>query len=120
MMTGVLLYGYCMGIRSSRRMEQLLEQDVAFRYLAANQQPDHATLARFRQENEKALEGTKIKARAALEANRTRESIEAEVKRMLKEAAEVDEAEDRKYGKDRRGAELPAGLRRSGERKKRR
>ena len=143
MMTGVLLYGYCMGIRSSRRMEQLLEQDVAFRYLAANQRPDHATLARFRQENEKELEGlfievlrlcgkaglvkvgvvavdgTKIKANAALEANRKMEGIEAEVKRMLREAAEVDEVEDRKYGKDKRGDELPEGLRRSKDRKSR-
>ncbi len=143
MMTGVLLYGYCMGIRSSRRMEQLLEQDVAFRYLASNQQPDHATLARFRQENEKELEGlfievlrlcakaglvkvgvvavdgTKIKAQAALEANRTMEGIEKEVKKMLREAAEVDEAEDKKYGKDSRGDELPEGLRSSAERKKR-
>ncbi len=142
-MTGVLLYGYCMGIRSSRRMEQLLEQDVAFRYLASNQQPDHATLARFRQENEKELEGlfievlrlcakaglvkvgvvavdgTKIKAQAALEANRTMEGIEKEVKKMLREAAEVDEAEDKKYGKDSRGDELPEGLRSSAERKKR-
>jgi transposase len=143
MMVGVLLYGYCMGIRSSRRLEQLLEQDVAFRYLAANQRPDHATLARFRQENEEnleglfnevlrlcakaglvkvgivALDGTKIKAKAALEANRTKEGIEGEVRKMLKEAAEVDEAEDRKYGKDRRGDELPEGLQRSEDRKQR-
>lgn len=143
MMVGVLLYGYCMGVRSSRKLEQLLEQDVAFRYLAANQRPDHATLARFRQENEKeleglftevlrlcakaglvkvgvvALDGTKIKAKAALEANRTAEGIEAEVKKMLREAAEADEAEDSKYGKDRRGDELPEGLRRSEDRKRR-
>lgn len=143
MMTGVLLYGYCVGIRSSRRMEQLLGQDVAFRYLAANQCPDHATLARFRQENEKeleglfievlrlcgkaglvkvgvvALDGTKIKANAALEANRTTEGIEAEVRRMLREAAEVDDTEDKKYGKDKRGDELPEGLRRSEDRKRR-
>ncbi len=131
MMTGVLLYGYCTGTRSSRKLERLCVQDVAFRYLAVNQTPDHATLARFRQENgaeleglfievlrlcEKAglvkvglvaLDGTKIKANAALSANRTLEGIEKEVKRMFKEAAEVDAQEDRKYGKDRRGDELP-------------
>jgi hypothetical protein len=66
-----------------------------------------------------ALDGTKIKASASLAANRTVEGIEAEVKRMLKEAAEIDEEEDKKYGKDRRGDELPEGLRRSEERKKR-
>jgi transposase len=143
MMLGVLLYGYCMGIRSSRKLEQLLEQDVAFRYLAANQHPDHATLARFRQENEKeleelfvevlrlcakaglvkvgvvALDGTKIKANAAMEANRTAEGLDGQVRKMLKEAAELDESEDKKYGKDCRGDELPEGLRRSEERKKR-
>ncbi|MCH7669140.1 MAG: transposase [Acidobacteria bacterium] len=47
-MLGILLYAYCVGERSSRRIEQRLCDDVAFRVIAANQQPDHATLARFR------------------------------------------------------------------------
>ena len=95
MMTEVLLYGYCMGVRSSRRIEKLCDEDVAFRYLAVNHRPDHVTLARFRRNHEKELEGlftqvlrlckeagllkvglvsldgTKIKATAALSANRT-------------------------------------------------
>src|ERR1700689_1011534 len=47
LMLAVLLYAYCSGERSSRRIEAHLVDDVAYRVLAANQQPDHATLARF-------------------------------------------------------------------------
>ena len=44
MMLAVLLYAYCTGERSSRRIERRLVEDVAYRVLAVNQQPDHATL----------------------------------------------------------------------------
>ena len=44
-----LLYGYAKGITSSRRMEVATHEDIAFRYLAANQHPDHDTIASFRQ-----------------------------------------------------------------------
>jgi transposase len=52
---GVLLYAYCSGERSSRRVERHCVEDVAYRVLAANQQPDHATLARFRSRHEQAI-----------------------------------------------------------------
>ena len=52
----VLLYGYATGVRSSRRLEQHCVEDVAFRYLAANQQPDFRSIARFRQRHLAALE----------------------------------------------------------------
>ena len=42
MMVKVLLYGYCVGVVSSRRMAQRLHEDVAFRVLAANNTPDSA------------------------------------------------------------------------------
>ncbi|HEX8812765.1 MAG TPA: IS1182 family transposase [Terracidiphilus sp.] len=48
MLTRLLLYGYCIGVRSSRRIERATYDDVAFRYLAANQHPDHDTIANFR------------------------------------------------------------------------
>jgi transposase len=51
MMVRALLYGYCMGIMSSRRMERASYEDVAFRYLCANQHPDHDTIAGFRQQH---------------------------------------------------------------------
>jgi hypothetical protein len=58
-----------------------------------------------------ALDGTKMKANAALDANRTHEGLAEEVKRMLAEAEAVDKQEDALYGEDKRGDELPEGLR---------
>lgn len=142
MMVALLLYGYCVGERSSRRIERLCETDVAFRVISANARPDHATIARFRRRHREELEGlfvkilrlcgeaglvkvgvvavdgTKIKANAALAANKTGEGIEVEVKRMLSEAEAKDAEEDRQHGAAR-GDELPDGLRRRGERLKR-
>ena len=55
LMVGVLLYAYCLGERSSRLIEPRLVEDVAFRVVAANQCPDHATFARFRRRHEDAI-----------------------------------------------------------------
>src|SRR5688572_920545 len=54
-MLAVLVYAYCIGERSSRRIERRLIEDVAFRVVGANQQPDHATIARFRASHETAI-----------------------------------------------------------------
>jgi transposase len=54
---GVLLYGYCLGVRSSRQIERRCSEDLAFRVLAGNQTPDHVTIARFRVRHEQALAG---------------------------------------------------------------
>lgn len=51
MLTRVLLYAYCVGVTSSRRIEKMTYEDVAVRYLAADQHPDHDTIAAFRQEH---------------------------------------------------------------------
>jgi hypothetical protein len=135
MMIVLLLYAYSNGIQSSRAIERFLcERDIGFKVIAGNEKPDHTTIARFRQENGKALEklfvevlklcaktrlvkiglvalyGTKIKANAAIEANRTYDHIESEVKRMLAEAEAKDAEEDKLYGKDKRGDELPEEL----------
>ena len=48
MLLGLLVYGYCRGVRSSRQIERLCGTDVAFRVLCAQDVPDHCTLARFR------------------------------------------------------------------------
>lgn len=140
MMVSLLLYAYCLGERSSRRIERLCERDIAFRVITANQVPDHSTIARFRKDNEEALaalftevlrlcaeaglvkvgvvalDGTKMKANASLEANRTYRSIEEEVRRMLEEAQARDSEEDQLHGPDRRGDELPEDLQDRGER----
>ena len=51
MMVRLLLYGYCVGVTSSRRMEHASYDDIAFRYLCADQHPDHDTIADFRQQH---------------------------------------------------------------------
>ena len=48
MMDKVWLYAYMVGIYSSRKLERALQEDVGFRILSANQQPDHWTLSEFR------------------------------------------------------------------------
>jgi hypothetical protein len=141
MMVRVLIYGYCRGVASSRRMERATYEDVAFRYLAADQHPDHDTIAGFRQEHlahlaqlfvqvlqlcqraglvklgHVALDGTKIQANAskhkAMSYERMGEAekkLEEEVQALLGEAARVDAEEDGKYGKGKRGDELPKEL----------
>jgi len=55
MLTRLLLYGYAIGRTSSRRIEQATHDDVAFRYLAADQHPDHDTIAHFRRQHLDAL-----------------------------------------------------------------
>ena len=54
-MTLLLLYGYCVGIVSSRRIERACYEDLAFRVLSGNQQPDHSRISEFRRRNLEAL-----------------------------------------------------------------
>lgn len=131
MVLALLLYSYAVGERSSRRIERLCGDHVAFRVLCAQDAPDHTTLARFRARHEEffadlftqvlvlcaragmgrvgvvSIDGTKIAANASLDANRSEENLRAQVKRILDEAAAVDSAEDEEFG-DARGDELPA------------
>jgi transposase len=57
MMTKILLYGYCVGVFSSRRMEKKLVEDVGFRVLAAGNEPDFRTISDFRKQHLAALQG---------------------------------------------------------------
>jgi transposase len=57
MMTALILYAYCVGIPSSRRIERAACEDVAFRVIAANQHPDHDSICEFRKRHLKALAG---------------------------------------------------------------
>ncbi len=139
-MVALLLYAYAVGERSSRGIERRCREDVAFRVLAANQIPDHATIARFRARHEQALadtfeqvlalcaragllsvglvalDGSLIAANASQGASRSYPQIRAEVQRMLEEAAETDAREDAELG-EARGDELPPEL---GDRRSRR
>jgi transposase len=133
-MVALLIYAYCLGERSSRKIEQHCLRDISFRVITANQLPDHATIARFRRDNLEliedlfvevlrlcvsaglvkvgvvALDGTKMKANASLAANRTKEQLVEEVKKMLMEAEAHDVEEDARLGSKREEDELPPEL----------
>lgn len=57
MMVRILLYGYAVGVRSSRGIEKATYEDVAFRYLSADQHPDHDSIAEFRKVHLEILSG---------------------------------------------------------------
>jgi transposase len=57
LMVKLLIYGYCTGRMSSRKLEQACYEDVAVRMLSGNQQPDHASIAEFRRRHLGALSG---------------------------------------------------------------
>jgi transposase len=130
MMVALLLYAYARGTRSARRIERACEEDVAFRVIAAQERPDHATIARFVQRHERALaglfgsvlglcaqaglatvgvvaiDGTKMHANASRDQTVDYERIAREI---IEEAKAIDAAEDELYG-DKRGDELPPEL----------
>jgi len=132
MMVGLLLYAYARGQRSSRLIERDCVENVAYRVITANQAPDHATIARFRQRHETAIaglfgsvlglcaqagmvkvgviaiDGTKVHANASHHANRDYEQIAKEILAGA-EADAADREEDEVHG-DRRGDELPPHL----------
>jgi len=142
-MLRVLLYGYCTGVRSSRRLEAACTDVVAFRWLAAGSAPDYRSIARFRKRHlsalgqvfvqalglcqaagmvrlgRVALDGTKLRANASrrkamsyARMNEKEKILAQEVSDLLAEAEAIDRAEDAKFGKNRRGDELPDQLRR--------
>jgi hypothetical protein len=142
MMTKLLLYAYCVGVPSSRRIEERTHTDVAFRLLAAGDHPDHDTICEFRSRHLEALsrlfvevllvcreaglvklghvalDSTKVKANASkhkamsyARMGEARKELEAQVQELLEKARQADEEEDRRYGKGKRGDELPEELR---------
>ena len=139
LMLAVLFYAYAVGERSSRRIERRLGDDVAFRVVAANTAPDHATIARFRARHQEAIaqlfaqvlglcvkeglvntevvaiDGTKIVANASELSNKTARQL---ADAILADAAAIDAAEDEALGA-RRGDELPQRLAPGPERKAR-
>jgi transposase len=138
MMVGLLLYAYARGVRSSRAIERACVEDVAYRVLAAQSKPDHATIARFVERHEDALagvfgsvlglcakaglvgvnvvavDGSKVSANASREATVDYERLAREA---LEQAQAIDAEEDALYG-ERRGDELPPELATSDGRKK--
>jgi transposase len=142
LMTKLLLYAYCIGVPSSRRIEKSTYEVIPFRVLSANQYPDHDTIAEFRKRHlvalsriflqvlllcqkaglvklgHVALDGTKVKANASKHKAMSYEHMQkktdelaAEIARLLAEAEATDTVEDTRYGKGKRGDELPEELR---------
>src|SRR5437867_8787384 len=62
MMVRLLIYGYWIGVVSSRQIEKRTYEDVAFRYLSADEHPDHSTINEFRKRHLKALAGLFMQA----------------------------------------------------------
>jgi transposase len=130
MMVALILYAYARGTRSSRAIERACVEDIAYRVIAAQRKPDHATIARFVERHQDALagvfgavlglcakaglvglnvvaiDGSKIAANASREANRDYERLAREV---IEDARQIDAEEDERFG-DRRGDELPPEL----------
>ena len=131
LLVALLLYAYCVGVRSSRQIERLCEVDVAFRVVSADDRPDHSTIARFRQAHDEAfvalftqvlmmaaaaglgrfgtvaVDGTKVAANASVDANRDERWLREQAQRLVAEAAALDAVEDAEFGAAR-GDELPA------------
>jgi len=141
MMLKVLIYAYATGVFSSRKIAKKLEEDVAFRLLAADNFPQHRTLCDFRKHHladfksvfvqviqiaqqaelislgTVAIDGTKVRANASKHKAMSYQRMQAEEDRLKQEIAELceqarttDAEEDRLYGADHRGDELPEEL----------
>src|SRR4051794_8166587 len=134
MLLTVLIYAYSHGVRSSRVIERLCRRDAGYRFIVGEEVPDHTVMARFRQRHAGqmkgvffqvldlcreaglirlglvALDGTKVKANAGLDANRTASTIAEQVGRMLAEAETTDAREDRQFGAGAGGPAMPKGL----------
>jgi transposase len=122
LLTRLLLYAYTVGITSSRRIEKATYDDLALRYLAADQHPDHDTIAAFRQQHLSqlgglfsqalglcrraglvklgniALDGTKILANASRDKSMTYSRMtvqEQQLDALVKQLLEQAEATDR-------------------------
>ncbi len=109
MMVKILLYAYCKGIPASRRIASAVEEDVAFRVLAAGNTPDFRTICQFRSVHIEplkdifkqvillcrnaglvkldaaALDGTKMKGNASLSKSKTKDALTEEDARLEKE-----------------------------------
>ena len=140
MMLKLLIYGYCMGKRSSRKIERATYEEIPYRVLAGDQHPDHDSIATFRKRHlvafkalfvqvllvcakaslvklgHVALDGSKVKANASKHKAMSYGRM-CEVERRLQAEvedllAEAAAADTREASEPRIGEELPAELRR--------
>ena len=138
MMTALLLYGYCNGVYSSRRIAKAARERVDFMSIVGLDPPDFRTVSDFRKRHLKALaglfakvlklceqaglvklghvalDGTKIKANASKHKAMSYErmdkraaELEAEVQKWLSAAEAADAEDDKAFGRDKSGEEMP-------------
>jgi transposase len=142
LMTKLLVYGYCTGVFSSRRIQKRLQEDIPFKVLAAGNEPDFRTISDFRKQHIQALQGlfeqvlamalevgavkvgrvsldgTKVKANAskhkAMSYGRMKDKQQQlqQEVQQLLEQAEAADEEEDRRHGDKRGDELPDELRR--------
>ncbi len=132
-----IFFAYTRGIRSSRKIEELATENLVFRYLFANQCPDHGTINLFRKSHlvdlenifvqivrlgrdlkitdptDISIDGTILGANASKKATHDQEEITKLKKRIrdiLREAENIDKQEDEIYGKDHGYNEMPENL----------
>lgn len=137
MLIKVLIYGYTIGIRTSRKIGERLKSDAFFMYLTGMQYPDFRTISDFRKDKGEyfkncflqvlevcknmslfnmkhiAIDGSKIKANASRNKTFALNELEKKekiIERILQEAEEADKAEDKLYG-EKTGYEVPEELR---------
>jgi len=149
MMAKVLVYAYCTGMRSSRRISAAIHENIAFRVLAAGNFPDFRTICRFRVDHSEAfralfrqvlelcaaegmlnadvvaLDGTKMRANANMLRNRDKADLEKErdeledTVRRILREADETDAREDSQLGDGDGNPLPPGLRRRDGRRQR-
>lgn len=133
----IIFFSYVRGIRSSRKIEELSFENIVYRYLSANQQPDHGTINLFRKthflnlENlfaqivrlcndlkitdptDISIDGSIFRANASKKATHDQKEIDKlkkKFRKMLEQAEKIDEQEDKEYGKDHSYNEIPEKL----------
>ena len=119
MMVAILLYAYCVGVPSSRKIEKRTYEDVAFRVLAGNTHPDHTRISEFRRIHltalsklfvqvlrlcqkmglvklgHVALDGTKMKGNASKHKAMSQERMTADISRLEAEVAALMQAAEK-------------------------
>lgn len=137
MVLKIMFYAYTQGVRSSRKIEAKLYEDCVFRFLSANQQPDHGTISLFRKKHLSDLEnifaqivllceglgmidpanisidGSKYKANASRNKTHALEDIvklKKKIRQILKQAENIDQEENKKYGDKRGYNQMPERL----------
>src|SRR5271163_3251867 len=95
MLLGVLVYGYATGVFSSRKLERATYDSVAFRFIAANDHPDHDTIAAFRRRFLKEIEAlfVQVLLLSHEHASKIEAQLQAEVADLLAKAEAADAAD---------------------------